>query len=333
MKLHIAIRSNAMKGFAQTNGCKLLAYLAGFAQQDVLVECTECIASYATELFRKSNYVRKISGNPKIDRWSEQWEALCKERWTQKRLSRTYKDNPGIWNSTWQIHEEATRDEVQFLRFFDSMVDLDKFRGQGKALGQNLCNFPKYANVECAILEHLKGHFHMRAEIKNPYQNVQNRAFLCKSCANCTICRAPGTAQLLRPAPFHGSIIGFRNRHIPPSLHLPFAMPAREDLKALGPRGFRSSQFCAAKNSSIIEQRGIISRSRRSQPEPILQYQPVSQDYHRCFQVPRKPTTNAIPAAAGPRIPKAVQKGSYKTNIVCIYRKIEPEECSARRPS
>jgi hypothetical protein len=29
--------------------------------------------------FRKSNDVRKISGNPKIDCWSEQWEALCKE--------------------------------------------------------------------------------------------------------------------------------------------------------------------------------------------------------------------------------------------------------------
>jgi hypothetical protein len=68
MKLHIAIRSKAMKGFAQTSGCKLLAYLAGFAQQDVLVECTDCIASHATELFRKSNDVRKISGNPKIVR-------------------------------------------------------------------------------------------------------------------------------------------------------------------------------------------------------------------------------------------------------------------------
>jgi hypothetical protein len=66
-------------------------------------------------------------------------------------LSRTYKDNPGILNSTWQIHEEATRDEVQFLRFFDSMVDLDKFPGQGTAFGQILCYFPKCANVECAI--------------------------------------------------------------------------------------------------------------------------------------------------------------------------------------
>ena len=71
MKLHIAIRSSAMKGFAQTNGCKLLAYLAGFAQQDVLVEGTVCISSHVTEWFRKSNCVRKISGNPKIDRWSE----------------------------------------------------------------------------------------------------------------------------------------------------------------------------------------------------------------------------------------------------------------------
>jgi len=90
----------------------------------------------------------------------------CARRvWTQKRLSRTYKDNPGILNSTWQIHEEETRDEVQFLRFFDSMVDLDKFWGQGKAFGQGglligengkqappaLCNVPKCANVECAI--------------------------------------------------------------------------------------------------------------------------------------------------------------------------------------
>lgn len=79
MILHKAFRSKAMKGFAQTNGCKLLAYLAGFAPQDVLVECTECIASHVIELFRKINNVRKISGNPKIDRWSEQWEELCKE--------------------------------------------------------------------------------------------------------------------------------------------------------------------------------------------------------------------------------------------------------------
>jgi len=63
---------------------------------------------------------------------------------------------------------------------------------------------------------------------------------------------AAGRKQMMRPAPFHGSIIGFRNRHIPPSLHLPFAMPARGDLKALGPRGFRSSQFCATKIPALL---------------------------------------------------------------------------------
>jgi hypothetical protein len=39
---------------------------------------------------------------------------------TQKRLSRTYKDKPGILNSTWQIHDEATRYEVQSVLFFGS---------------------------------------------------------------------------------------------------------------------------------------------------------------------------------------------------------------------
>ena len=67
----------------------------------------------------------------------------ARKEWTKKRLSRTYKDNLGILNSTWQIHDEATGDEVQFLRFFNSMVDLDKFQGHGKAFGQILCNFPK----------------------------------------------------------------------------------------------------------------------------------------------------------------------------------------------
>ncbi len=75
----------------------------------------------------------------------------ARKEWAQKRLSRTYKDNPGILNNTWQIHDEATRDEVQFLRFFGSMVDLDELHGQETAFGQILCNFPKCAKAEGAI--------------------------------------------------------------------------------------------------------------------------------------------------------------------------------------
>jgi hypothetical protein len=61
----------------------------------------------------------------------------------QKRLSRTYKNKPRILNSIWQIHDEATRDEVQSLRFFDSMVGLDKFRRQEKAFGQDFVQLSK----------------------------------------------------------------------------------------------------------------------------------------------------------------------------------------------
>jgi hypothetical protein len=102
-------------------------------------------------LFRKSNDVRKYLAMRKLTIGVNNGKHCARKEWRQKRLSRTYKDNLGILNSTWQIHDEATRDEVQFLRFFDSMVDLDKFRGQGKAFGQILCNFPKCAKVERAI--------------------------------------------------------------------------------------------------------------------------------------------------------------------------------------
>ena len=91
---------------------------------------------------------------------------------------------------------------------------------------------------------------------------------------------AAGRKQMMRPAPFHGSIIGFRNRHIVLSLHLPLAMPDLEDLKALGPEASALSQFCATKNSSI-KQRGIISRSRRSQPEPMHPVASISNRFPR----------------------------------------------------
>jgi hypothetical protein len=58
----------------------------------------------------------------------------------------------------------------------------------------------------------------------------------------------------------------------------PLAMPDREYLKALGPKAAALSQFRATKNSSIT-QHGIISRTRRSQPEPMhawLPYHTVS---------------------------------------------------------
>lgn len=45
----------------------------------------------------------------------------------KKRLSREYKGNPGTSNSIRETHDEATRDQVHFLRFFKSMVDFDKF--------------------------------------------------------------------------------------------------------------------------------------------------------------------------------------------------------------
>jgi len=98
-------------------------------------------------------------------------------------------------------------------------------------------------------------------ERNNPYQTCKTAPFcanpvqfarFAKHQARHSPPDAAGRKQMMRPAPFHGSIIGFRNRHIPPSLHLPFAMPARGDLKALGPRGFRSSQFCATKIPALL---------------------------------------------------------------------------------
>jgi len=92
-------------------------------------------------------------------------------------------------------------------------------------------------------------------------------------------------------------------------------------LKALAPRLLLPPSFArpASNSGESSAEAGGLNQSL------WLQYHTVSQDYHRCFQVPRKPTTNTIPGAVGPRTPRAAQRDRTRPTSSLFIARLNPK--------